>query len=306
MVSVKSKCYADHYGLFAGAVCGNVVSGRYVYSNDVVQLESHATGLGPSAFRPATPLRLPAWRKALASHPDQHFCHYILNGIAQGFHIGCDRTVTLRPCSSNMSAVQQHPQLVEAHIRAEVEAGRLLGPLPPHLASLVQTNPIGLIPKPHQPGKWRLIVDLSSPAGMSINDAISPDWCHMRYASVLDAVELIQQLGVGTQLAKLDLKNAYRMVPVHSDDHHLLGIRWGTDVFIDTALPFGLRSAPKIFSAVADALAWILHSRGVRHQLHYLDDFLLLGPPESLECAQSLQLTLSICEELGPGGQAAH
>ena len=174
MVSVKSNCYADHYGIFAGAVCGNVVSGWYVYSNDVVQLESHATGLGPSAFRPATPLRLPAWRKALASHPDQHFCHYILNGIAQGFHIGCDRTVTLHPCSSNMPAVQQHPQLVEAHIRAEVEAGRLLGPLPPHLASLVQTNPIGLIPKPHQPGKWRLIVDLSSPAGMSINDANYP------------------------------------------------------------------------------------------------------------------------------------
>ena len=135
---------------------------------------------------------------------------YIPNGIAQGFHIGCDRTVTFRPCSGNMPAAQQHPQLVEAHIRAEVEAGR---PLPPHLASLVQTNPIDLIPKPHQPGKWRLIVDLSSPAGMSVNDAISPDWCHMQYAS---AVELIQQLGVGP---------AYRMVPVHPDDLICCGAR---------------------------------------------------------------------------------
>jgi hypothetical protein len=35
-------------------------------------------------------------------------------------------------------------------------AGRLLGPLPPLLSQLVQTSPIGLIPKPHQPGKWRL------------------------------------------------------------------------------------------------------------------------------------------------------
>ena len=117
----------------------------------------------------------------------------------------------------------------------------------------------------------------------------------MRYASVLDAVDLIRQLGRGTQL---DLKNAYRMVPMRPDDHQLLGIRWGQDIFIDTALPFGLRSAPKIFSAVVDVLAWILHSQGVTHQLHYLDDFLLVGPPESPECGQSLQLTLSICGEL--------
>lgn len=283
----------------AGIGCGNVTRGQYVYINDLRRLELHATGLGPSVFRPATPLKLPAWQRALADHPDKHFCRYIINGIAQGFHIGCDRAVTLLPCSSNMPSVHQQPQLVEAQIRAEVEAGRLLGPLPPHLAALVQTSPIGLIPKPHQPGKWRLIVDLSSPAGMSVNDAISPDICHMRYATVLDAVNIIQQLGRGTLLAKLDLQNAYRMVPVHPDDHQLLGIRWGQEVFIDTALPFGLRSAPKVFSALADALAWILHSRGVTHQLHYLDDFLLVGPPQSLGCAQSLQTTLSICEELG-------
>ena len=68
----------------------------------------------------------------------------------------------------------------------------------------------------------------------------------MRYASVWNAVQIIQQLGKGTQLAKLDLHNAYRMVPVHPDDHCLLGVCWGEDVFVDTALPFELRSAPKI------------------------------------------------------------
>ena len=276
-----------------------MVQGQYTYISDVSQLESHATGLGPRGFRPATPLRLPAWQRALADHPDKKFCSYILNGIAQGFHIGCNRGVALSPCSNNMPSVNQQPQLVEAQIKTEITARRLLGPLPPHLAPLVQTNPIGLIPKPHQPGKWRLIVDLSSPSGRSVNDAISSDMCHMRYASVLDTVDIIQQLGRGTQLAKLDLQNVYRMVPVHPDDHQLLGIRWGHDVFIDTALPFGLRSAPKIFSAVADALAWILHSRGVTYQLHYLDDFLLLGPPDSPGCSQSLQITLGVCQELG-------
>ena len=55
-------------------------------------------------------------------------------------------------------------------------------------------------------------------------------------------------------------------------------------MYIDTALPFGLQSAPNFFSAVADALAWALLCNGVRRQLHYLDDFLFVGRPEEVDC----------------------
>ena len=68
---------------------------------------------------------------------------------------------------------------------------------------------------------------------------------------------------------------------------------------MDTALPFWLRSAPKIFLAISDVLAWILQARGVTRQLHYLDDFLLLGPLNSQACALALQQTLQVCQELG-------
>ena len=196
-------------------------------------------------------------------------------------------------------SVKQLPRLVEAHITEEVAAHRLLGPLPFHLARHCHPSPIGLIPKPHQPGKWRLIVDLSSPHGNSVNDAISPAICHMHYASVLDAAAIITELGPGSQLAKMDLHQAYRNVPVHADDHPLLAIKWGNETYVDTALPFGLRSAPNIFAAVADALAWIMSTNGVTRQLHYLDDFLILGPPNSNECAASLQSALEVCRRLG-------
>lgn len=118
----------------------------------------------------------------------------------------------------------------------------------------------------------------------------------MPYAICISAGCIIR---AGTLLAKLDLQHAYRIVPVHPDDHHLLGSRWGREVYIDTALPFGLRSAPKIFSAIADAIAWILHTKGVTYQLHYLDDFLLLGPPDGSQCGQALSRTLQVCQELG-------
>ena len=171
--------------------------------------------------------------------------------------------------------------------------------MPGHLVPLCHCSPIGLIPKPHQPGKWRLIVDLSSPQGHSVNDAISSEVAHMRYASVLDAAAMIRHLGPGTLMAKVDLQNAYRVLPVHADDHPLLAIRWGQDVYVDTALPFGLRSAPKIFSAFADALAWVMQCNGINRQLHYLDDFLFLGSPSGQECAASLQTALQVCQRLG-------
>ena len=46
-------------------------------------------------------------------------------------------------------------------------------------------------------------------------------------------------------------------------------------------LPFGLCSAPKIFNAVADAFEWCIAKAGVQVLYHYLDDFVVLGPPGS-------------------------
>ena len=39
---------------------------------------------------------------------------------------------------------------------------------------------------------------------------------------------------------------------------------------IQYTLPFGLRSAPKIFNAVADALQWVVKQNGVTYLEHYL------------------------------------
>ena len=144
-----------------------------------------------------------------------------------------------------------------------------------------------------------MIVDLSFPPDHSVNNSISPELAAMTYAKVDDAVHLITELGMRTELVKLDLKNAYRIVPVHPDDHHLLGIQWEGKTYVDRALPFGLRSAPKIFSAVADMVSWVLHCAGIQHQLHYLDDFLFLGAPDTEEGARALAIALEVLRFLG-------
>ena len=68
---------------------------------------------------------------------------------------------------------------------------------------------------------------------------------------------------VETLLAKLDLCEAYRIVPVHPEDRPHLGMQWKGKFYLDSALPFGLHSAPKIFSVVADSLLWTLQSKAV-------------------------------------------
>ena len=65
---------------------------------------------------------------------------------------------------------------------------------------------------------------------------------------------------------------------------------------IDTCLAFGLRSAPKIFTAVVDALQWIFLQQGLRDLLHYLDDFLFVEPTG--QSGQVLPKALATCTTL--------
>ena len=58
----------------------------------------------------------------------------------------------------------------------------------------------------------------------------------------------------------------------------LLGIEWCRAHYVDGALPFGLRSALKIFMALADALQWVMLREGVSMVHHYLYDFITIAP----------------------------
>ena len=59
-------------------------------------------------------------------------------------------------------------------------------------------------------------------------------------------------------------------------------------------LPFGLRLAPKILNALADALERCVAKKGVDHIYHYLDDFIVVGPPDNETCSYYLE-TLKRC-----------
>ena len=245
-----------------------------------------------------TPLHWQEWDKSLTDHPDQQFRSYIVNGIRYGFRVGFNYAQKCHRSGNNLLSSKEQPQVVNEYLMAECCEGRVLGPLDPSGLPHVHTSRIGVIPK-STPGKWRLIVDMSSPEGFSVNDGIPEALCSLSYVTINDAVQGVLAYRQGALLAKVDIRSAYRTVPVHPDDHWLMGMSWEESLFIDTALPFGLRSAPKIFTAVADAAEWILRQAGVDFVLHYLDDFLLIGPPDSPECAKALHTLLTTFHRLG-------
>lgn len=82
-----------------------------------------------------------------------------------------------------MRSVITYPQPVSDFVKVEVQVGRIIGPL--RDIPQVHVSRFGVILKQDQPGKWRLILDLSSPHGCIINDGIAFEWCSINYAIVI-------------------------------------------------------------------------------------------------------------------------
>ena len=189
------------------------------------------------------------------------------------------------------------------YLANEVSLGRVAGPFSSSTFHRLHISSFGVIPKKGQPGKWCLIIYLSSPRGASVNDGIDPQDFSLQYIKVDQVIRMVSHHGPGALMAKFDVESAYRNIPVHPDDRFLLSMRWHGQFYIDLSLPFGLHSAlysAFIFNSVADMVEWIfLHKHCLYDLLHYLDDFISTGPPQSFQCVYNLNTAISVCYQLG-------
>ena len=151
----------------------------------------------PEACAVTTPLVLSAWCHMLISHPHRSLVHFFLQGIARGFRVGYNSpSLALKSAWRNLKSASEHMEVITQYLASEMSEGCVVGPFPPHLVPNAHISRFGVILKPHQPNKWRLIINLSHPKGKSVNNGIR------KYISVDDAIRQIITLGQGTLLAK--------------------------------------------------------------------------------------------------------
>ena len=222
---------------------------------------------------------------------------FLLFGFTQGFSVHFQGDRKSRTATNLMSALD-NPQAVDAKLQKELESHRLAGPFQSPPLSPFWISPLGLVPKKVQ-GEFRLIHHLSFPPGLSVNDGISSDHTSVKYAIIDEAIQLIKSAGPGCFLAKTDVKNAFRIIPIHPDDYGLLGMQWRGQYYYDRCMPMGCSSSCLTFETFSTAVEWIARNKlQIDYILHILDDYLLVAPTEQL-CQQQLDLFLSLCSYLG-------
>ncbi|CAJ0919880.1 unnamed protein product [Ranitomeya imitator] len=98
-------------------------------------------------------------------------------------------------------------------------------------------------------------------------------------------------------LASIDIQDAYLHIPIFPLHQRFLRFAVNNLHFQFTALPFGLASAPRVFTKVMSTVVSILHSLGIV-VLPYLDDLLIKGPTFQ-SCKENVDITLDTLSRLG-------
>lgn len=112
-----------------------------------------------------TPLQADQFALELQHHPDRQLVNYVLDGISNGFRVGFSPSHKLKSAKNNKPSALQHAAVVDEYLANAVSLGRVAGPFTSPPLPNLHISSFGVIPKRGQPGKWRLIVDLSSPGG---------------------------------------------------------------------------------------------------------------------------------------------
>ena len=197
------------------------------------------------------------WEIELEGDADGNF---LLDGLTNGFKIIDDVELFPVRMSSYKSATDVDvKQKVEKQIIAELDAGNyVITKEPPTLISA-----LGAIPKPELE-EVRLIHDCSRPKDNSLKSHIT-ERESFSYQTIDNALKHIKHIKHKSFLAKVDIRKAYRHVPLHPSNYRVTGLSWEFKLkehlefeFIylyDTKLPFGASKAPEIFHRLSQSIS---------------------------------------------------
>ncbi|XP_066431505.1 uncharacterized protein [Eleutherodactylus coqui] len=245
-----------------------------------------------------TPVILEEMVPYLSRYPDREKAELLFKGFRDGFHI--PPPVHGVPFSlKNLRSALEYPEVVTEKLMKEVRLGRMAGPFEEPPVQDFVVSPLGVVPK-KEPNKFRLIHHLSYPRGASVNDGIDPELCSVVYTSFDAALHWVRNYGRGALMAKADIESAFRLLPVTQESVRLLGCFWAGSYFADRCLPMGCSISCAYFEAFSSFLEWVVKdTAAVQSVIHYLDDFLCVGPGGSPVCANLLGTLQWVAKRFG-------
>ena len=144
---------------------------------------------------------------------------------------------------------------------------------------------IFLVPK--KGGQYRTVINLRP-----LNS-----WIRYQHFT-MEGIHVVRDLLLkGDYFTQINLKDAYLTIPMHQNFQRFFRFRWLKQDFEFTCLPFGLASAPRVFTKVMRVAISYLCERSIRCVI-YLDDLLLMNGNQEALKEQTL-MALDILEALG-------
>ena len=140
---------------------------------------------------------------------------------------------------------------------------------------------------PKSDGKYRLILNLKC-----LNKFV--ETIHFKMDDFRTATRLMSPF---CYMASIDLKDAYFLIAMHETSKKYLRFKFEQQTYEFQCLPFGLSSAPYIFTKLLKPVVSLLRSEGF-FIVNYLDDFLCLGNSYD-ECLNCVTKTMDLLLYLG-------
>lgn len=162
------------------------------------------------------------------------------------------------------SIIDACPEAALAKISRELERGRVRGPFYSPPFTRIVASPWRLVPK--KDGGYRLIHHLSYPLGSSVNAGIPSQFTSVKHATFHDAIAQLHALGSNAWLCKSDIKDAFRLMPLHPDCYHLFTFSFKNALFFDRCLPMGCAQSRALFEPFSTAVEWMaIHKFAIRN-----------------------------------------
>ena len=184
----------------------------------------------PLPNRITTPVNVNNLSRELEGYPDPEIAAYLVAAITSGFSLGYTGSRFVLAPKKWKFALDNETHVTAAIIK-ELDRKHTDGPFLSPLIELLHCSPLGAVPK--KDGSWRLILDLSSPRDYSVNKYISKEEFSVILSKFDDALNLVGKLGKGALMAKLDIRHAFRIIPVNPQDWDLLGTVWKGYYFVE-------------------------------------------------------------------------